>query len=115
MARNAGQARGMRGASGAWQPGYRKDGVTASGMGAKKSVATVRSEIQPPLGFTVRTTHEYWERIVGEKHRNMRGREDGVKDTLSHPDEIKQSVTDPDVLLFYHSRQEGWTVAVAVV
>lgn len=42
----------------------------------------------------------------------MWGREDGVKDTLSHPDVIKQSVTDPDVLPVYRRRQEGWTVAV---
>jgi hypothetical protein len=76
-------------------------------------VATVRFEIQTPLGFTVRTTHEYWERIVSEKHRNMRGHEDEVKDTLSHPDVIKQSVADPEVLLFYRPRQVGWTVAVA--
>jgi hypothetical protein len=43
----------------------------------------------------------------------MRGHEDEVKDTLSHPDVIKQSVADPEVLLFYRPRQVGWTVAVA--
>ena len=71
-------------------------------------MATVRFEIQTPLGFTVRTTDEYWERIVSEKHRNMRGHEDEVKETLGDPDVVKQSTADPNVLLFYRPRQEGW-------
>ena len=66
-------------------------------------MAIVRFEIETPLGFTVRTTDEYWERIVSEKHRNMRGHEAEVKETLG----------DPNVLVFYRPRQEGWTVAVA--
>ena len=78
-----------------------------------KSVANVRFEIQTPLGFIVRTTDEYWERIVSGKHRNMRGHEDDVRATLGDPDLVKQSVTDPNVLLFYRPHQEGWTVAVA--
>jgi hypothetical protein len=76
-------------------------------------VATVRFEIQTPLGFAVRTTDEYWERIVSEEHRNMRDHEDEVKATLGNPDVVKQSIADPNVLLFYRPRQEGWTVAVA--
>ena len=71
-------------------------------------MATVRFEIQTPLGFTVRTTDEYWERIVSEKHRNMRGHEDEVREALG-----KRSVADPNVLLFYRPYQEGWIVAVA--
>lgn len=76
-------------------------------------MATVRFEIPTPLGFAVRTTDEYWERIVTEKHRNMRAHEEEVQKTLREPDLVKQSVTDSNVLLFYRPRQEGWTVAVA--
>ena len=76
-------------------------------------MANVRFEIQTPLGFTVRTTDEYWERIVSEKHRNMRGHEDEVREALGDPDVGKRSVTDPNVLLFYRPYQEGWIVAVA--
>jgi hypothetical protein len=67
-------------------------------------VATVRFEIPTPLGFTVRTTEEYWERIVTEKHRNMRGQEEEVKKTLGDPDLVKQSIADTNVLLFYRPR-----------
>ena len=76
-------------------------------------MATVRFEIPTPLGFTVRTIEEYWERIVTEKHWSMRGQEEEVKKTLGDPDLVKQSVADTNVLLFYRPRQEGWTVAVA--
>ena len=76
-------------------------------------MAIVRFEIRTPLGFTVRTTEDYWERIVTEKHRNMRAHEADVKAALSDPDLIKTSVADQNVLLFYRPRQEGWTVAVA--
>lgn len=76
-------------------------------------MASFRFEIQTPLGFTVRTTEEYWERIVTEKHRNMRGQEEKVKKTLGDPDLVKQSVADPKVMLFYRPCQEGWIVAVA--
>ncbi|MDH4186809.1 MAG: hypothetical protein OEV08_07420 [Nitrospira sp.] len=72
----------------------------------------VRFEIPTPLGFAVRTTDEYWKRIVTEKHPNMRGQEEEVKKTLSDPDLVKQSVGGPNVLLFYRPRQEGWTVEV---
>jgi hypothetical protein len=75
-------------------------------------VATVRFEVQTPLGFTVRTTEEYWERIVTEKHRNMRSHEADVKATLSDPELVKQSAADPSVLLFYRPQTEGWTAAV---
>ena len=44
----------------------------------------------------------------------MRGHEDEVKATLGDPDVVKQSIADPNVLVFYRLRQEeGWTVAVA--
>lgn len=75
-------------------------------------MANVRFEVQTPLGFTVRTTDEYWERIVSEKHRNMRSHEEAVKETLGDPHVVKESVADPHVLLFYRPRPEGWTAAV---
>lgn len=76
-------------------------------------MAKARFEVQTPLGFTVRTTDQYWERIVGEKHPNMRREEEAVRNSLANPDVVKQSVADATVLLFYRQRQVGWTVAVA--
>jgi len=44
----------------------------------------------------------------------MSGREADVRDTLEHPDEVRQSRSDPAVYLFYRSeRPRRWVVAVA--
>lgn len=71
-------------------------------------------EISTPLGFSVRTTTEYWEFIVSIKHPMMGSRLADVQATLSHPDQIRLSKTDPHVYLFY--RDDGvkrWVCAVA--
>ena len=71
-------------------------------------------EILTPLGFRVRVTHTRWRLITTVKHPVMQGREDAVQDTLAHPEQIRQSRSDPQVLLFY--RGEGpqrWVCAVA--
>ena len=67
-----------------------------------------------PLGFSVRTTAEYWEFIVTIKHPAMLNRLADVQNTLSDPDKIHLSKTDPQVYLFY--REDGtkrWVCAVA--
>ncbi len=38
----------------------------------KEYMMPIRFEIETPLGFTVRTTEGYWQRIVTMKHRTMR-------------------------------------------
>ena len=64
----------------------------------------VRFEVPTPLGFMVRTTEEYWERIVTEKHRN--------RSALAEPEVVRHSVADPHVSLFYRSCESNWIVAV---
>jgi len=59
-------------------------------------------EALTPLGFRVRVSRSYWELIVTIKHPVMAGRESDVKETLEHPDEIRQSTSDAAVYLFYH-------------
>jgi hypothetical protein len=72
----------------------------------------IRFEVDTPLGFTVRTTDAYWQRIVTMKHRNMLNHEEDVKHTLSNPDVVRRSVADPNVLLFYRPIEIGWMVVV---
>jgi hypothetical protein len=57
-------------------------------------------EARTPLGFLVRVSRARWELITTVKHPVMTGRESSVKTTLENPDEIRQSRTDPEVLLF---------------
>lgn len=71
-------------------------------------------EALTPLGFTVRVTRERWSLITTIKHPIMLGREEAVKETLENPEQIRQSRSDPAVLLFYRGAGESrWVCAVA--
>jgi hypothetical protein len=67
-----------------------------------------------PLGFVVRVTRRRWNLIIAAKHPVMAGREALVQAVLEEPDEVRQSRTDPQVLLFYKAEAtRRWTCAVA--
>ena len=71
-------------------------------------------EVGTPLGFSVRVTLARWELITTIKHPVMAGREWSVRLALESPDEIRQSRTDPGVLLFYKAEEaRRWVCAVA--
>lgn len=71
-------------------------------------------EVGTPLGFSVRVTHARWELITTLKHPVMAGRESSVRLALESPDEVRQSRTDPEVLLFYKAEEaRRWVCAVA--
>lgn len=63
--------------------------------------ADVLFEAQTPLGFSVRVTRARWQLIVTTKHPVMSGRDSSVKLALESPDEVRQSRSDAEVLLFY--------------
>ena len=69
-------------------------------------------EVTTPLGFKVRTSQAYWEKIV-LKHPDLAERLEFVKQTLTTPDEIRRSSRDANVLLFYLAGDRRWVVAVA--
>jgi hypothetical protein len=71
-------------------------------------------QVLTPLNFSVRVTRSYWEYIVSIKHPVMAGCEQDVQETLESPDEVRVSRSDPDVYLFYKSKQaRRWVCAVA--
>lgn len=83
-------------------------------MSNGSSIDDLLFEALTPLGFRVRVSRSYWALIVTVKHPAMAGREAEVKETLEHPDEIRQSRSDPAVYLFYSSKRPGrWVCAVA--
>ena len=57
-------------------------------------------EILTPLNFTVRTSEEYWARLL-VKHPDLANLEAEIRQALANPDEIRRSSRDPNVLLFY--------------
>ena len=71
-------------------------------------------EVLTPLGFRVRVTRERWQLITTAKHPAMAGREAIVKATLENPEQVRQSRSDQQVLLFYHAEGSSrWVCAVA--
>ncbi len=58
-------------------------------------------EARTPLGFSVRVTRTRWELITTFKHPVMSGRESIVRLALESPDEVRQSRSDAEMLLFY--------------
>lgn len=71
-------------------------------------------EAPTPLGFSVRVTSARWELIVATKQPVMRGRESTVRLALENPDEVRQSRSDAEVLLFYKAEaSRRWVCAVA--
>ncbi|MFM7884299.1 MAG: hypothetical protein ACKO8H_21635 [Microcystis panniformis] len=73
----------------------------------------MKFEVVTPLGFTVRTSEGYWQRLMG-KHPDLEELEELVTLTLALPDEIRRSSHNAGVLLFYRQRQEKrWVVEVA--
>ena len=69
-------------------------------------------EVTSPLGKRIRTTQEYWRKVVGTKHPRMCGREQDVRQAIEEPDEIRRSKTDPEVYLYYRKSDSLYTCAV---
>ena len=69
-------------------------------------------DVLTPLGFAVRCTRTYWERVILEKHPVLRGREEDVRLALLEPEEVRRSSKDDTVLLFYRGSSPRWTCAV---
>jgi hypothetical protein len=57
-------------------------------------------DVQTPLGFRVICSESYWQNITAIKHPAMRDRLEDVRKTLTAPDEVRRSVSDPNVLSF---------------
>ena len=64
-------------------------------------------EVPTPLGFSVRVTLAYWQRIVSIKHPTMAGQETIVQETLRQPEEVRVSRGDTNVYLFYRTERPG--------
>jgi hypothetical protein len=61
-------------------------------------------EVATPLGFSVRTTADYWS-LLEAKHPKLRGRAQDVAQVLAHSDQVYQSRQDRAVFLCYRTDQ----------
>jgi hypothetical protein len=68
---------------------------------------------QTPLNCNVRVTVAYWNIITQIKHPIMSRQEAAVQATLTQPDEIRRSRSDPNIYLFYKlQREKRWLCTV---
>lgn len=65
------------------------------------------------LGKTIRITKNYWNKIIKTKHPILRGKEDLVIQTLTNPIEIRKSLKDPQVCLYYKKINSNYICVVA--
>lgn len=63
--------------------------------------ADVYFEVETPLGVKIRTTKDYWKKIITIKHPIIAKYEKQVKESLRKPTEIRRSKQDPSVYLYY--------------
>lgn len=71
-------------------------------------------DVSTALGFIVHIQSARWRLIVNVKHPVMNGRKRDVADTLRHPDEIRRSLSDPDVYWFYRMERPARWLCVVV-
>ena len=71
------------------------------------------SEVVSKLGKRVRLTDSYWNYIVRVKHREMLGLKEAVSNALSLPIEIRRSLKDPSVYLYYSRHADKLICVVA--
>ncbi len=69
-------------------------------------------QVLSKLGKLIRITEAHWERITTVKHPIVKNRENEVIETLSKPDEIRQSKTDTHVYLYYKKFDENFMAVV---
>jgi hypothetical protein len=71
-------------------------------------------DLPTPLDFSVRLSAAYWDIIIRIKHPIMTDRLSDVQATLTEPDEIRRSLSDSNVYLFYKLERRGrWICALA--
>ena len=72
-------------------------------------------EVISSSGVKIRTTKDYWEYLIDKKHPLMKGKEGIVKEILVNPDEIRRSLIDEKVHLYYKQMDRLYCVAVKYV
>lgn len=58
-------------------------------------------EVVDIFGKRIRTTAEYWRKIKEEKHADLKYEPYDVVEVLENPDEVRRSVTDSTIVLYY--------------
>lgn len=69
-------------------------------------------EIKDILGNDIRTTKTYWKKITEIKHGERETSIDEVINTIKKPEEVRRSIQDSNILLFYRKWGDLYLVIV---
>ena len=76
-------------------------------------VVDILFSVKTPLGINIRTTKEYWKIITTTKHPSVAKYEKQAQQALKDPDEIRRSIQDLRVHLYYKNIGELYVCVVA--
>jgi hypothetical protein len=95
-----------------WADGIAAGGNRCAAQGCHVSEgASYLFAVATPMGFSVRTTADYWS-LLEAKHPKLHGRAQDVAQVLSHPDLVYESRQDRAVFLCYRADQHRLLCAV---
>lgn len=69
-------------------------------------------EVKDVFGKLVRTSKVYWNKIFLIKHKELSINIDQVIKTMKNPDEVRLSIQDKYIFLFYKKHKENYLVVV---
>jgi len=69
-------------------------------------------EVNDIFGKLIRTTKSYWNKIFFVKHKELKVPKEEVIKVLKNPDEIRKSVQDPYIYLYYKNFGKQFLVVV---
>lgn len=69
-------------------------------------------EVKDIFGKHIRTTKAYWGKIFLIKHKELEVSQAEVMDLLQNPDEVRKSVQDPFICLYYKNLDKKYLVVV---
>lgn len=69
-------------------------------------------EVKDAFGVHVRTTKNYWDKILRDKHTELKTTKYEVMETIHAPNEVFQSIQDPYIKLFYKRFKNLYLVIV---
>jgi len=69
-------------------------------------------ETKDIFGKNVRTTKSYWQKIFLIKHKEVKASQDTIIKSLQKPDEVRRSVQDSFIRLFYKQLAKSFLVVV---
>lgn len=73
----------------------------------------IKFEVNCSLGKKIRTSDDYWKKIVSTKHPGMERHEELVKQTLTNPEEVRRSKKEAAIHLYYRKSNGYYCCVVA--